>query len=114
MENPMVEKRYFPLLAGLGLVAASLVPTMVVHAQDTDHQQEKEGSETLARVIKPQVEAGMAEGAVGMEKGAEEMLRGAERMEAYADRLESDADFVNVKRPVKLVADIRISQHRNC
>ncbi|VWX59204.1 hypothetical protein [Sphingorhabdus sp. 109] len=110
----MVEKRYFPLLAGLGLVAASLVPTMVVHAQDTDHQQEKEGSETLARVIKPQVEAGMAEGAVGMEKGAEEMLRGAERMEAYADRLESDADFVNVKRPVKLVADIRISQHRNC
>lgn len=72
----MVDKRYFPLMAGLGLAAASIFPAMASHARDAKHQQHAEWSETLARDIKAQVKIGLAEGAVGMEKGAEKMRRG--------------------------------------
>lgn len=89
----MIDKRYVPYLAGLGLIAASFVPTMAIHARDTDQEINAEWSETLARDIEKQVKASLAEAAVDMEKGAEEMLRGADEMEAYADRLQRDSKF---------------------
>ncbi|AMO72525.1 hypothetical protein [Sphingorhabdus sp. M41] len=87
----MVDKRYFPLIAVLGLVAASVWPAMASDAQDVKNQQHAAWSETLASDIKAQVKLGSAEGAEGMEKGADKMLRGADEMEAYADRLENDS-----------------------
>ncbi|WP_373491416.1 hypothetical protein, partial [Parasphingorhabdus sp.] len=89
----MIDRRHFPLFAGLGLVAVSLWPVTAIHAQDPEHGNDKIWSEKLASDIKAQVKTGMAAGAVGMEKGADKMLRGADRMETYADRLEQDADF---------------------
>ena len=62
----MVDKRYIPWLAGLGLVACSLVPALAIHARDAEHQSHSEWSESLARDIHAQVKAGLAEGAVGM------------------------------------------------
>ena len=89
----MIDQRYVPWLAGLGLVAASFVPALAIHARDTERESRSEWSDTLVRNIRAEVKAGLAEGAVGMERGADEMLRGADKMEAYADRLESDASF---------------------
>ena len=89
----MIDKRIFRLMTASGFAAALILPAMASHAHDTSIHHDREWSETLARDIKIQVKAGMAEAAVGMENGAEEMLRGADKMEAYADRLERDAVF---------------------
>ncbi|WP_417594568.1 hypothetical protein [Parasphingorhabdus sp.] len=89
----MVDKRYSLLLAGLGLAAASIMPVMGSHARNAEHPHNEEWGEALARDIKTQVKAGLAEAAVDMEYGAEEMLRAADEMEAYADRLEGDDAF---------------------
>ena len=90
----MIDRHLIPLLAGLGLVAGSFLPAMAIRAHDAKHSDnDVEWSEALARNVKAQVKAGLAQGAIGMEKGAEEMRRGADKMEVYAYRLERDAEF---------------------
>ncbi len=108
----MIDKRYVPWLAGLGLVAGSFVPALAIHARDAEHEMTSEWRDTLLQNIMSEVKAGLAEGAVGMDKGADEMLRGADEMEAYAGRIENDPDFrerevarQNARNDKKITAD---------